>query len=292
MKPKILILLSSKCSGSSAFQKYLQENFDAQVLELTGHHENESLFYTKAASILGLPQKKMHRSKVPYSKEQARKEINELLKNNDSNVSIKKDTEIEVFEAFKSLALIKQPLFVEKSPHHLYNLSNIELIIKFASQFNSDFDIYIFGLVRNPLDTIYSAWKRWRFNCLKFEFEWSKSYSNLLGLKQIHKELHILRYEDIVADSSYLDNILLEQSGLHKCRSNFLFNSKSVGKWKGDETFRHVLGKETKLIAQALKYESNDLQNSIDSSGVYWNILELKNAARYFFVDMRRIWFR
>ena len=76
---KSIILLSEKSSGSSAFQNLLSSVQDVKHIKTTRHYENESLYWTKAASILNMPQIKMVDSEVPLSKKKAIKDLNIFL---------------------------------------------------------------------------------------------------------------------------------------------------------------------------------------------------------------------
>ena len=77
-----IIILSEKSSGSSACQDLLSEFADIRHVSRTRHFENETLYWTKAASILGRRQRKMVDSEVPIPPERARSDLIELLRDN------------------------------------------------------------------------------------------------------------------------------------------------------------------------------------------------------------------
>ena len=78
-RTKCVIILSNKSSGSSILQRFITESSEARHVRYTRHFENETLYWTKAASVLGLPQLDMPDSEVPLPKAQARRELVELL---------------------------------------------------------------------------------------------------------------------------------------------------------------------------------------------------------------------
>lgn len=287
-KPKILILLSSKCSGSSAFQSYLEKNYDAKTFEHSVHFEKETLYWTKLASVLGLPQEKMHRSQIPYSPQRAMDLLQSFLRKNGINA---KDTGIQKENFFEYLFLISRRTgwyIIEKSPHHLFNESNLDLIREFRDYISGRADVYLIGLVRNPLDTIYSAWTRWGFNCRDFEYEWQKSYANLWKLKEGNTvPVTIFRYEDIVVNAMELESLISGHVGLVRNADSFVFTTKSLYRWKNNGNFCHQLREETKALARLYGYTADVLENPRKPS-IRWSINSLKNSVRYLLIRTRK----
>jgi hypothetical protein len=278
VKLKSVILLSSKSAGSSAFQKYLLQNYGFKVVLNTPHHESETLFWTKAASALGLPQQKMHRSAVPYTSRSGKKKLMELLKGNNIDINVK--DEESVFNAFKSLVEKYGPFFFEKSPHHLYNFSNIELMLKGHEYLKNDIELHVVGLIRNPLDTIYSAWKRWRYNCAAFEHEWKQSYLNLEELKKIYPRVEIFRYEDIVKDITTVANFC-KGMDVGVSKDIYHFNQQSLAKRGKDSSFLHRLDPETIALARRFGYHDNELVSSNNGDLFAWKSREAFNELKY-----------
>ena len=92
---KNIIILSEKSSGSSACQNLLTKLGKVQHVSKTRHYQNETLYWTKAASILDLPQVKMVDSEVPIEPEKAKTALILLLKENlDHYVPAKDDKEL------------------------------------------------------------------------------------------------------------------------------------------------------------------------------------------------------
>lgn len=253
-----MLLLSTKSAGSSAVQKYLADRFEIRLLPHTPHHENETLFWTKAASALGLPQDRMHRSVVPYSQNEARNSLQKLLLKNNVDSPFRQWTEAEIFGAWFALTKKFGPAFFEKSPHHLRNRSNLELIARCMSNQHEQIDFLLIGLIRHPLDTIYSVWRRWGFDCRAFEKEWVASYENLIWAKSLFFEkLTLLRYEDIVRQPQLLDH-LVKSAGLPPKEipaNGFSFHEHSIHSYLNDKRFVYQLAPTTILLAQRLGYQ-------------------------------------
>lgn len=279
MKPVVIILLASKSSGSSAFQKYLQINYGVNLLPKTPHHENETLYWTKAASVLDLKQDSMHRSEVPISREKAKAQLVSMLQDNDIAFEFKAWSENELFEAFYEIIKKNGPVFFEKSPHHLFNFSNIELILRFKEQYKHLIDLHLVGLIRNPLETIFSAWSRWRFNCRSFEFEWRKSYLNLDKLKSNNKLMHIYQYEDLTINSSSLDQYLVSL-GLNRLTDAYKFHNGSVSRVKQYSSFCHQLSMNTIVLAKRFGYLSEVLKSK-SLPDILWYSKEMITALKY-----------
>ncbi len=161
MSAKSIIVLSTKSSGSSALQRLLCASAGAQHIEHTRHGEYETLYWTKAASILGLKQAKIPDSEVPLPATRARLEFYALLQDNLPNFVPPADPRELIFHGWGALCRRYAPVFVEKSPHHLHQWSCLQLLSEAVKRL-PDVDFLFIGLVRNPMDTLYSSWKRWR----------------------------------------------------------------------------------------------------------------------------------
>lgn len=275
----IFILLSSKSSGSTALQSFLHINYGVQVARRTEHFESETLYWTKAASILGLAQEPMHRSVIPYSKKGATLSLGKFLASNEVITDINDLNKEKLFELFFEFTQKTGTNVIEKSPHHLYNESNIQLILEFKEYIKDRATVILLGLVRNPLDTIFSAWHRWGYNCLAFEREWLISYRNLDGLIRGTTGIKILRYEDLVVSTEEFDHYLAENCGLKRISSEFRLNSDSVGRWKLVPDFCHSLGAETAQLANRFQYDQG-LVNS-NARLFVWSFSEYCNQLKF-----------
>lgn len=286
-KPNLVIILSSKSAGSSALQRYLTENYDFRTANQFAHQESETLFWSKAASVLGLPQDSMIRSVVPYSAEEARQALQNIAKVYDLSAHhsdlVRK---VDFFELFYRMVEYEGPRFVEKSPHHLYNTSNLHLLKKCLDYLSDRVDILIIGLVRDPMATVYSAWSRWRYNCKSFENEWVQSYENPLQFQSQVQNMLLVRYEDVVADATRLDDRIAKFLGVNDKTGLFSFHTRSIEKWKNDPSFGHDLSEGARHLAKQLGYDEGTLRNP--HAPLLWSVSELYYRLRYLHVDLRR----
>jgi len=268
-KPKCIILLSEKSSGSSALQKLLTTYAAVKHVKYTRHAQQETLFWTNAASILGLPQIDMVKSQVPVSQIEARRDMRYLL---ESNLQIKSDSNYlkeDLFSFWSELCDKYQPVFFEKSPHNLCQWSALELILECIGRLK-DIDFLVIGLVRNPMDTIYSQYRRWGARPERLEGQWVTAYSNLFSLEQyLGDKLVIVRYEDLVDTACTLKPVGDFLGGSFLKESEGFFHGKSISKWRNDRYYGFSLSDETAVLAKKYGYSTSDLQNS---SSMMWPI--------------------
>lgn len=284
MRHKCVIILSAKSSGSSACQNFLCKSGIVKHLTKTRHGENETLYWTKAASMLGINQISMLDSEIPISKVKARKDLMELLNDNLDSYEPPEDDKVLIFEGWKKLCIKYSPVYLEKSPHHLLQWSNLELITEFVNK-EKDIDIHIVGLIRNPMDTMYSAWRRWRTLPEKNQYQWKTSYENLLSLKEVLKEnLHIIRYEDMISERECLEKEFEFMGQRERFDDQDYFHKKSISKWKEDNYFGFKLASEVIELAKEFGYKEEDMRNKATWIWPYYKIV-----ARYIEQFFKRI---
>lgn len=267
-RPKCIIILSAKSSGSSALQDLLAKHNKISNVEATRHHRNETLYWTKAASILNLPQVKMLDSEVPIPRQKAKEDIIQLLRENLENYMPPATDEELIFEGWKLLNMHHRPIFLEKSPHHLLQWSALELISQCMAKY-PNIDFLIVGLVRNPMDVLYSIWNRWRTPPEKKQYEWLTEYKHLLKSKTLFGDkMVIVRYEDITRDISSLKKII-EFADIHPddLDQHYIHN-KSLSKWKTDKFYSFNLSNEVISLAEEFGYERDEMSNTHENS--FW----------------------
>jgi len=275
---KSIIILSEKSSGSSACQNLLAKFANIKHVSKTRHFYNETLYWTKAASILGKPQLNMVDSEVPIEREKARIDLVSLLKDNlDDYVPPQRDKEL-IMEGWRLLCKKHSPIFLEKSPHHLCQWSAIELIIECIRNVN-DVDFLLIGLIRNPMDTLYSQYKRWKSPPEKVEKQWLVAYENLLRLKDlIGDQLVIVRYEDMVSSLEYLEPVFRFCEVTARAADKAYLHQKSLQKWKNDKLFGFVLSPETIDLAEKYGYQRDKL---INDTYLLWPVVRKVARAAY-----------
>ena len=275
---KSIIILSEKSSGSSACQNLLVKFADIEHVSTTRHNENETLYWTKAASILGKSQLKMVDSEVPIEREKAKAELISLLTDNLDDYVPPVNEEDLIMEGWRLLCKNHSPIFLEKSPHHLCQWSAIELIIECIKKTN-DVDFLLIGLVRNPMDTIYSQYKRWKSPPEKVQQQWLIAYQNLLKLKDIMgDQLVIVRYEDMVSSLEYLEPVFEFCEVTVNTADKTYLHQKSLQKWKNDVFFGFLLSNEAIDLAEKYGYQRDKLTNE---TYLLWPVVRIFSYMAY-----------
>jgi hypothetical protein len=231
----------------------------------TRHFEHETLYWTKAASILGLPQFGMVDSEVPIEPNRARTDLLALLEDNlDGFVPPDGDEDL-IMEGWRSLCRQYAPVFLEKSPHHLCQWSALELIVRCMRRLDS-VDFLLIGLIRNPLATIHSQYRRWQSAPEKVEVQWRIAYRNLMRLRDIvGSRLLVLRYEDMVASPRWLTPVL-GFCGVAARTTESALHDRSVTHWASDLRFDFSLSPETVAVAAQYGYRPSELRQTEPAS--------------------------
>jgi len=259
---KCVILLSEKSSGSSPFQNLLSQSGCVKRITKTSHYENETLYWTKAASILQLPQLEAVDSEVPIERFKAKVQLIRLLKDNIADYHPPVDERELIFDGWRQLCEQYQPVFLEKSPHHLYQWSAVELILECMDRLKN-VPFLVVGLIRNPMDTIYSQFRRWRTRPESLQNQWLVAYQNLLRLKRMLKsKLVIIRYEDVAQSVDVLRPVFDFCEAKDTSNLQNYFHKKSIGRWKHDRLFGFSLSADTVALAESYGYLRRDLINS------------------------------
>jgi len=258
---KCVVVLSTKSSGSSAIQRLLAALSCSRRVRYTRHGENETLYWTKAASALGLPQIKMLDSEVPIAPRRARRELLAFLRKNTGESRRTQDTRQWVFDGWERLCQTHRPVFLEKSPHHLVQWAALELMLDCDVSLSSTEFLYV-GLVRNPMDALYSAWSRWRTFPEYAQFEWELAYRNLEGLRaRLGERLVVVRYEDIVQDLASLAPVIeFVGAGQDELPTDFL-HARSVNKRRDDPRYGFQLALSVRELASTFGYDEVDLEH-------------------------------
>ena len=243
-------------------QRLLCSGTRARHVEHTRHAEDETLYWTKAASILGLPQSPLLDSEVPIAPNKARTDLITLLAQNAPEFQPPDEEQGLVFEGWRALCMHYAPVFVEKSPHHLHQWSCLQLMADAAVRL-PDIDFRFIGLVRNPMDTLYSAWSRWRLPPQKIQFEWLEAYRNLLRFKDlVGDRLTIVGYESLAAEEQVARSLLhgLDLEGDSASVTGSMHKN-SMLKWKGDPRFGFELDSRVVALAAKFGYTPEQLTN-------------------------------
>lgn len=212
---------------------------------------------------MNLKQEKLLDSEVPISSDKARRDLVTLLSDNLEQYTPPDDVNKLVFDGWDKLVHRFAPVFLEKSPHHLYQWSNLELIAEAMNRL-TDVQFLIIGLVRNPMDTLYSAWRNWRTFPEKNQYQWQLAYENLLRSKELFGEnLVVVRYEDIVQDTKPLKKVF-EFVGVPESSIKSHLHSRSVQKWRRDRIYGFQLAQEVQCLGNRFEYNYDEMHNSLN----------------------------
>ncbi|WP_339349131.1 sulfotransferase [uncultured Alteromonas sp.] len=276
-KLDVVYILSEKSSGSSFLFRSLNDALGITSYPTTKHFESETLFWTKAASLLGRPQLNMLASDVPYEKETARTELAGFLANNLST-EIKFNTDEElVFDGWYELIKQFGPVFIEKSPHHLLQWNALALMLEFEQRFSDKVNCHYVCIVRNPRDVFLSQFRRWNVNLKQLENQWLITYMNWERFREASFSTSnkiFTRYEDLVADRQSVISKICEVIGV----SSKLKGEEKVRKSKSSKkskSFGYKFSPSVICLSKSMGYSQSDLKHT-DSFKWTWYELYIK----------------
>lgn len=226
---------------------------------------------------MGLPQDKMVDSEVPISEGQARADLISLLENNLDNFIAPADDRELIMDGWTLLCQKHSPVFLEKSPHHLCQRSALELIWEYICG-SDEVDTLLIGLVRNPMDTLYSQYREWKSSPEDVEKQWIRAYRNLLEFKKIAGDrLVLIRYEDMVSSLKCFQPVFKFCDIKTSEADNNYLHRKSLQKWKNDRLYGFTLSEEAAELAAQFGYTREVLNNN---SHPFWPVV--RRTARAF----------
>jgi hypothetical protein len=244
-------------------QRELAKHSAVSIMRRPHHNENETLYWSKAAAVLDLPQPPMIDSSIlPMSRTVARAALERLLHDNLDDPGPTPETAQSLNEAWHQLTVAYGPVFLEKSPHHLHSRPVLELLLD-AQRELTDVEFRFVGLVRNPIDTMYSMWKRWKTVPETREREWCRTYENLLWLEAAAPDTtQTVRYEDLIADPQSMSS-LLDFIGVDaEPQVGAELHGASLQSWRADSGFGYQPGHEVRRLATRFGYSESDLNNT------------------------------
>ena len=263
-KIDVVYILSEKSSGSSFLFRSLNDALGITSYPRTKHFESETLFWTKAASLLDKPQLSMLASAVPYDKDRARKELTEFLASNlPTNITFNTDEEL-VFNGWFELLKEFGPIFIEKSPHHLLQWNALALMLEFEKRFSDKVNCHYVCIARNPKDVFLSQFRRWNVSLKQLENQWLTTYMNwerFLEQNSLSASKIFTRYEDLVAERPVVISKICNAIGA----DSIVRGSEKVRKSKSSkqsDSFGYVFSESTVQLAKTMGYTASDLEHS------------------------------
>jgi hypothetical protein len=281
---KVVILLSDKRSGSTLFQKELIQHIGINTVDFSPHAYLETHFWTKAAKILiSQPPNQIDNSinRASVSKNERRilnsygssknalKYLIQTLEGNGiewHNKNPKDSAKLKefIFEGWEQLCeKFSHPVFFEKSPQILASPIALNLLHEWMQQ--TQFDVKIIVLVRNPMSIMYSAEKLFYTDPEKRQFGWIELMQNLeLFLKKIdHNQSLIIRYEDLIQHPVSQFKTVCQFIGVEYIPElGNLSHRNSIEKWRTDDSFDFQLCTDGVELAMKYGYNLNEIDNS------------------------------
>jgi hypothetical protein len=261
--PSAIVILSAKCSGSTAVHRALERAPGIGSAPWTEHEELETLYWTKAASVLGRHQEPMVESTVPYPADVARRSLDRFLAENGVQPLSAHPDEAELIDRWIELRRRHEPCFLEKSPHHLRQPAALELLAD-AMERDDGCRYLVVALIRNPLDVVYSAWRRFRYRPEAYQWEWKATYDNLGHAARLYGDRFVqLRYEDVVAGDTDLFDRVAALVGIDPSTwaDNGGLHAGSLGRFSTEPGFGFSLDPEVVRAARVHGYSDEQLRN-------------------------------
>jgi hypothetical protein len=261
--PSAIVILSAKCSGSTALHRALERSPAIRAAAWTTHEELETLYWTKAASVLGRPQDPMVESTVPYPRDVALASLDEFLVHNGATGLGPAPDETELIDRWIELRRLHEPCFLEKSPHHLRQVAALELLAE-AIRRDDGCRYLVVAIIRNPLDVVYSAWRRFRYRPEQYQWEWAATYEQLEVAGRLYGDRFVaLRYEDVVTGATDVFERVADLVGVPASTWDDRggLHGGSLRRWSTDPAFGFSLHPDVVRSALALGYEADDLRN-------------------------------
>jgi hypothetical protein len=256
-----VMILSTMSAGSSALQKLLCQHMGGKHIERTTHYQFETLYWTKAAAILGREQVKIPNTELPLRADHALRQLAWLLDSNVPDFHQPRSAHDLVFQGWRSLCRQYGPVFIEKSPHHLHQWSSLDLILQ-AMRTSPDVQYRFIGLVRNPMDALYSMWRRWRACPDEYQHHWMMAYENLRRLqRQVGDQLLIVRYEDLSPPGRAVDELFRFIGEPATDVARRFMHGQSVARWRSDWRFGFQLTPAVQEMAESFGYTPQELAN-------------------------------
>jgi hypothetical protein len=266
LKPKVVIVLSDKRSGSTFLEKELVSHPDINHVKYTPHTYNETHYWVKAARLLNSSRQLFSGGNYPESygnARQARKSLIATVCRNIPGFEVPENDLDLVFNGWEALCgAFACPVFIEKTPHHIHNWAALELMLQWAEK--TSFDVQFVGLIRNPVAVMYSAFKLFGTDPEKRQFGWLDATRNLLMIERLVGEQSFLwvKYEELVGNPGKEFSRLCDFIGLSSVTSmGKSAHTKSDRLWVEDEQFLLQLDPAIKRFAQQFYYSEQELFN-------------------------------
>jgi len=266
MKNKVVILLSDKRSGSTMFQSELCRHPAVRHVEYSPHTYLETHHWLKAACMLDVDPVLFSGGTVYAGyggKKNARIYMEDCIKKNVPGFVVPENDRDLVLQGWNALCeRYANPVFFEKSPQLPAHWGALELLLDWI--INTDYEVKIIGLVRNPLAVLYSAQQLFHTDPEKRQYGWVEVQENLLKVQERIPvaDFKMCKYEDIIREPVAQFKNICEFVGIEPDVSvGSGVHGTSVNKWEKDPFFRVQLDDTVKEMAGRFGYLENELIN-------------------------------
>jgi len=266
MRPTVVILLSDKRSGSTMFQRELCKHPAIQTVVYSPHTYLETHHWLKAAVLLEKAPATFAGGKTYRgygSKANARAYLIDCIKKNVPDFHVPQNDRALVFEGWEALCKkYTQPVFFEKSPQFLAQWGALSLLLEWIQQTN--FQVKIIGLTRNPMAVQYSAYQLFHTNPENRQFGWLHTQRNLLAFESLlpANSFMAVQYEQITQEPSNTFNKICDFIGVSPhSEMGQKVHDQSLNKWIEDPFFQLQLDETIKQLARHFGYNEKDLFN-------------------------------
>ena len=284
-KLNVIYILSEKSSGSSFLFRSLTDAMKIKAYPVTKHFESETLYWTKAASVLQLPQLKMLASSVPYTATRARAEIVEFLEQNLEFLPSHEDDRELIFRGWFEIIKKFGPSFIEKSPHHLLQKSALRLMKEFELEYKDVLNCHYVCIVRNPKDVFLSQFRRWNVKPVELENQWIINYMNWFSFSSSSPgSCTLLKYEDLVLNQSEITSRICSALGVES-QTTFKESSRKSKASKQSSFFGHTFSESVYHLASLLGYTKQDITGR---SNLKWSIYH--SYVRFIYTPAKRLY--
>jgi hypothetical protein len=230
----------------------------------------------------------MVESTVPDPPDVALRSLDLFLAKNGVTALGPAPDEDELDARWIELRRLHEPCFLEKSPHHLRQVAALELLAG-AMERDEGCRYLVVAVIRNPLDVVYSAWRRFRYRPERYQWEWLETYRNLDVAARLYGDRFVqLRYEDLVTGPTGLfervadlvgvpTSTWADRGGLH---------GGSLRRWSTDPAFGFSLDDDVVRAARSYGYDDDELRNP--QASVTWPLRREALRIRRTLRDARR----
>jgi hypothetical protein len=248
-------------------EKELANHKDIQHVTITPHRYNETHYWVNAACMnesRNIFLTDEARPSTYGSPDEARKLLIDLVQRNAPNAVLPADDQDIINMGWETICReFARPVFIEKTPHHAHYWTALNLLLDWMVV--TQFEVRIIGLIRNPMEVMYSALKLFHTDPNHRQFAWLRANKNILRFKQKIRpeQFRMVCYENLVENPRVELGKLCHFIGVEYDGSmGSSVHSSSIGKWALDPTFVFQLDGSVSSFAREVGYSDDQITNA------------------------------